>query len=174
MTIMRRSPFKSALAAENDTASIPGYENKPLVVKVKIQKTLSLHLGDYLMNLRMQNGSTAPKDVLNEKTLDFPRHIQPYPSPRKRLVMTQLAARAGAVLHNIARTKSTYLKNVDFKFALDMRYNPVVPVRIPRFMLGTETGGATTPRRAGGVSSTALGGRRFTSIMRLLRYCPDE
>tara|TARA_X000000950_G_scaffold272007_1_gene354003 strand:- start:46 stop:1002 length:957 start_codon:yes stop_codon:yes gene_type:complete len=40
--------------------------------------------------------------------------------------MTQLAARAGAVLHNIARTKSTYLKNVDFKFALDMRYNPVL------------------------------------------------
>ena len=38
--------------------------------------------------------------------------------------MTQLAARAGAVLHNIARIKSTYLKNVDF--ALDMRYNLVL------------------------------------------------
>ena len=74
----------------------------------------------------MQNGSTVPKDVLNAKMLDFPRHIQPYPSPRKTLVMTQLAARAGAVLHNIARTKSTYLKNVDFKFALDMRYNLVL------------------------------------------------
>ena len=40
--------------------------------------------------------------------------------------MTQLAARAGAVLHNIARIKSTYMKNVDFKFALDMRYNLVL------------------------------------------------
>ena len=40
--------------------------------------------------------------------------------------MTQLAARAGAVLHNIARTRATSLKNVDLKFALDMRYNPVL------------------------------------------------
>eukprot|EP00944_MAST-04C_sp_MAST-4C-sp1_P015790 g15790.t1 len=88
--------LQSALAAEIDTASIRGKEDKPLVAKVKIQKTLSLHLGDYIMNLRMQNDSAAPKDVLDERTLDFPRHIQPYPPQRKKLVMTQLAARAGA------------------------------------------------------------------------------
>ena len=40
--------------------------------------------------------------------------------------MTQLAARAGAVLHNIARIKPTLLNNVDFKIALDMRYNLVL------------------------------------------------
>ena len=115
-----------AVAADTDKAKIQGKEEVPLVAKVKIQKTLSLHLADYIMNLRMQDNSTTPKDVLSGRTLEFPRHIQPYPLRRKKLIMTQLAARAGAVLHNIARIKPTYLNNVDFKFALDMRYNLVL------------------------------------------------
>ena len=115
-----------AVAADADKAQIRGKEDVPLVAKVKMQKMLSLHLADYIMSLRMQGTSTAPKDVLSGRTLDFPRHIQPYPLRRKKLIMTQLTARAGAVLHNIARIKPTYLKNVDFKFALDMRYNLVL------------------------------------------------
>ena len=96
-----------AIAADTDTAKIRGKEEVPLVAKVKVQKTLSLHLADHIMNLRMQNNSTAPKDVLSGRTLEFPQHIQPYPLRRKKLVMTQLAARAGTVLHNIARIKPT-------------------------------------------------------------------
>ena len=102
-----------AVAVETDTPEFKE-KKKALVAKVKVQKTLSLHLNDYVMNLRMQNNSTTPKDVLTGRTLDFLRHIQPYPLRHRKLIMTQLAARAGAVLHNIARIKSTYLKNVDF------------------------------------------------------------
>ena len=118
--------FQLAIAADFDTANIQGKEGAPLVAKVKIQKTLSLHLCDYVMNLRMQNNSTNPKDVLSGRTLDFPRYVQSYPLRRQKLVMTQLVARAGAVLHNIARIKPTHMNNVDFKFALDMRYNLVL------------------------------------------------
>lgn len=115
-----------ALASEVDTAKIQGKEMDPLVAKVKLQKVLSLHLADHIMTLRMHSNGTTPKDVLSGRTLEFPRHIRPYPLQHRKLVMTQLAARAGAVLHNIARIKPTSLKNVDFKFALDMRYNPVL------------------------------------------------
>ena len=116
--------LQMALASEVDTAKIQGKEMDPLVAKVKLQKVLSLHLADHIMTLHMHSNGTTPKDVLSGRTLEFPRHIQPYPLQHRNLVMTQLAARAGAVLHNIARVKSTKLKNVDFKFALDMRYNP--------------------------------------------------
>ena len=115
-----------ALASEIDTARIQGRDKDPLIAKIKLQKTISLHLADHIMTLRMSSNSTTPRDVLSGATLDFPPNIQPYPLRRKKLVMTQLAARAGAVLHNIARTRATSLKNVDLKFALDMRYNPVL------------------------------------------------
>ena len=46
-------------------------------------------------------------------------------------------------------------------------------VRTPRRMLG-EAGKATILQRADGVSSTALGMRRFVFIMWLLRCCPNE
>ena len=87
----------------------------------------------------------------------------------------------GAVLHNIARIKSTLLKNVDFKFALDMRYNPVLGsyrrlreargesekyflARTLRDTLG-ETCTVTILQRVGDVSSTALGGRKFVAAL---------
>ena len=107
-----------ALASEIDTARIQGREKDPLIAKVKLQKTLSLHLADHIMTLRMGSNSSIPRNVLTGALVDFPPNIQPYPLRRKKLVMTQLAARAGAVLHNIARTRTTSLKNVDLKFAL--------------------------------------------------------
>ena len=109
-----------------DTVQIQDREKDPLIAKVKLQKMLSLHLADHIMTLRMGSNRTAPRDVLSGATLDFPRGIQPYPLRHKKLVMTQLAARAGAVLHNIANTKATSMNNDVFKFALDMRYNPVL------------------------------------------------
>ena len=71
-----------------DFCKIRGKEEVPLVAKVKVQKTLSLHLADHIMNLRMQNNSTAPKDVLSGRTLEFPQHIQPYPLKSVRTPMS--------------------------------------------------------------------------------------
>jgi len=145
----------------------------PLVAKVKIQKTLSLHLADHIMNLRMQNSSTSPKDVLSGRTLEFPQHIQPYPLRRKKLIMTQLAARAGAVLHNIARIKPTLLKNVDFKFALDMRYNLVLgsyqrlrEVRRESDKLGSCPKPATHAGRSRQGNNPSKGGRCLINCIR--------
>ena len=80
------------------------------------------------MTLRMDSNRTASKDVLSRATLGFPRDTQPYPLQHKKLVMAQLAARAGAVLHNIANTKATSLNNDVFKFALDMRYLSLIHI----------------------------------------------
>ena len=62
---------------------------------------------------------------------------------------------------------------IDVFVSLGTSPTNLVPVRIPRFMLGIGIGGGTIHQRAGGVSSTALGMRSFAFIMRLLRYCPD-
>ena len=48
-----------ALSWEIDTAPIRGKDLDPLVSKIKVQKTLSLHMADYIMTRRMNNGSTA-------------------------------------------------------------------------------------------------------------------
>ena len=97
-----------------------------MVHKVKVQKTLSLHTADYIMTRRINNGSTALRNTLSGRRLEFLQHIRPYPLDRRKLVMTSLTARAGAVLHNIARQGAHLLKNRVHKFALDMRYNPVL------------------------------------------------
>ena len=123
-----------------DTAKIRGKELDPLVSKIKVQKTLSLHMADYIMTRRMNNGSTALRDTMSGQPLEFLRHIRPYPLKRRNLVMTSLAARAGAVLHNIAR-QGTHLKNNRVhKFALDMRYNLVLGDyrRVREFMNETD------------------------------------
>ena len=64
-------PLHLALASEIDTAQIQDREKDPLIAKVKLQKTLSLHLADHIMTLRMDSNRTAPTDVLSGATLDF-------------------------------------------------------------------------------------------------------
>ena len=89
---------------------------------------LSLHLADYIiMTRRMNNGSIALRDTLSGRPLEFLQHIRPYPLRRRNLVMTSLAARAGAALHNIVTPYTQSLKiNRVHKFAMDMRYNLVL------------------------------------------------
>ena len=110
-----------------DTVNIPGREMDPLVCKVKVQKLMSQHLADYIMTRRMNNGSTALTETLSGRPLEFLQHIQPYKLSRRQLVMTSLAARAGAALHNIVTPCTQSLKiNRVHKFAMDMRYNLVL------------------------------------------------
>ena len=52
--------FQAAVASETDTAKIQG---NALVAKVKIQKTLSLHLSDHIMNLHMRSNSTTVRSI---------------------------------------------------------------------------------------------------------------
>ena len=82
-----------------DTVNIPGREMDPLVCKVKVQKLMSQHLADYIMTRRMNNGSTALRDTLSGRPLEFLQHIRPYPLRRRNVVMTSLAAGAGGARH---------------------------------------------------------------------------
>ena len=129
------------------------------------------------MTLRMNSCNLAPRDVLSGATLDFPPNIQSYPLRRKKLVMTQLAARAGAVLHNIARTRATSLKNVDLKFALDMRYNPVLgdyrrlrEARRETDKLGSCPNPATHAGRNQQSNNSSKGGRCLINCLRDAKF----